>query len=184
MHKILKSLLPTEDHVNSFQRLVNAQIEEMRAHKKHMANVKKDPETFQEYPAPGAHPDVMNAIVAAGDDFNIEFEIVDDTPVPTLEEKKAALRSQLNKVVFDAQEKIMPTPKYKLLALKANKSSKVEAEKRTKEQIADVAAMASLGEKFARLSEYHTQIDSDIYDLEEPAIDKYKIPALPEELKR
>jgi hypothetical protein len=83
-HKILKSLLPTEDHINSFQRLCNMQIEEMRAHKKHMANVVKDPENYHPYPAPIAHPDIMAVIVEEDDDFNIKFEIVDDIPVPTL----------------------------------------------------------------------------------------------------
>lgn len=179
-HKILKSLLPTEDAVNSFQRLCNTQIDEMRKYDAHMANVKKDPKTYHPYPPPGAHPDIMSAITTEGNDYNISFEIIDDTPVPTLADKKAALSASLNQATFAAQEKILPTPKRNLMAIKANKASSIKEADRTAQQAADTTALRAFDGAFAALSEYHAQCESDIYDLTEKTVDAYKLPAAPE----
>jgi hypothetical protein len=179
-HKILKSLLPTEEHVNSFQRLCNTQIEEMRKYDAHMVNVKKDPKTYHKYPAPVVHPDIMASIIAEGNDYNVSFEIVDDAPVPTLEEKKNNLYAKLNKIIFDAQEEILPTPKRKLLTLKATKAGAIKPEKLTVQQKADLIALQPYDEKQSALMEYHIQCENDIYDLTEKTVDVYKLPPIPQ----
>jgi len=128
VHRISKALLPTEEHESAFQRLCNNQINELRAHKEQLANVEKtkdlkddDPNKYQPYPAPGAHPDVMNSVVPDGDDWNIDYEIFDEEEERkknrTLEEKKNDLTHQLNLKAVKLQEKIHPARKRMMLSI-------------------------------------------------------------------
>ncbi|SRR5216683_1072489 len=126
VHRISKAFLPTEDHESAFQRLCNNHINELRAHKKQLANVEKtkglkddDPNKYHPYSAPGACPDVLNAVVSYGDDWNIDYEIFDEEEERkknrTLEEKKNDLSHQLTLKAVELQEKIHPARKRPLL---------------------------------------------------------------------
>lgn len=179
-HKILKSFFPTEEHVHAFQRLINNHIWEMEAHDKHMAMVKKDPKTYQPYPAPVAHPDVLNCIVNKNGKYNIDFEIVDDSTVGTLEERKNRLSTQLHQSVQSAVEKIIPARKRPLVNIEVHDILVVPEEERTKAQKKRLTAVQSQDEAINKLLRHHAQIESDIHDLTDKTIDGWKFPPLPE----
>lgn len=180
MHKIMKSVFPTDQHVNSFQRLINRQIEEMRVWDKQMANVKKDPKKFHPYPAPMAHPDIMNSIVQVGKDYNIEFELVDDTPKVTLEDKKAMLANVLTAQATKLQEAIMPARKNALATIKVMELLVVKEEDRTPEQQTFLEQHAAKQQAaqviFAHMAKMHDAIE----DLTEDNIDDWKPETFPE----
>lgn len=122
MHKINRSLLSTEDAEASFQRLANNHINELRAHKHRIAMVEKtkhlkdgDPNKWTICPPPGAHPDIVNSIVEDGDDYNIQYELFDDEPVKTLDDKKNDLNHTLVVDATKAQENVYPSRKTMLL---------------------------------------------------------------------
>jgi hypothetical protein len=121
----------------------------------------------------------MASIVTEGSDYNISFEIVDDTPVPKLEEKKAVLNAQLNSAIFSARETIIPAAKIHLLSIKVNKALAIAEKSRTKDQVSDIAAYQNYNNATTSLSEYAAQCASDIYDLTEKTIDAYKFPPIP-----
>ncbi len=185
-HKILKSLLPTEEHVNAFQRLCNNQIEEMRAHAAHMKMVKKDPKKYQAYPAPHAHPDVLNCIVKDGDDFNLKFEIVDDVappppPTPTLDEKKIALAVELYNAAASVRAEVTPPQlKARLHHLEIAKINAIPESDRTVEQSKKMNAEKAVGNFLMVLEEVIARAESEIHDLTEKNIGNWKLPKFPE----
>jgi hypothetical protein len=124
MHKINRALLPTEIAENSFQRLVNNHIDELRAHKHRLEMIEKtkhlkdgDPNKWTICPPPSAHPDIINSIVEDGDDYNIQYELFDDTPPKTLDDHKNELNHILNIAARTAHEKIYPSRKMMLLEM-------------------------------------------------------------------
>lgn len=175
-HKILKSLLPTEDHVNSFQRLVNEQIEKMRIHDAHMKLVAQDPENYHPYPADVAHPDIMAAIVKEGDDYNIEFEIEDDvTPPPlTLEEKKTKLSQVLIVEASQLQEKIFPARKRSLAAIENSKIFAIEEKDRTDVQKKSINDYQKKVLQLEKINHHYAEMEASIEDLTEANIDGWK----------
>jgi len=179
MHQIAKSLLPTNKHVDAFQRLINVQIDEMRAHDRQMANVKKDPKKFHPYPAPVAHPDIMASIVREGSDYNVEFEVIDDTPKKTLEEKKQDLANAVLDEATKLQERVIPARKRPLISLKIVEIEAIKKEERTKDQQSFLDEQAA---KQKALQDIHlhamTAVDA-IEDLTVDNVDAYVIAPLP-----
>lgn len=189
MHKIMKSILPDEESENSFQRLCNLQINELRAHDKHMTMVKKDPERYHPYPPPSAHPDIMAAIVKEDGDYNISYEIIDDTSAdlapsePTLEEKKSALVEKLHSAAAELQQPLLPPPlKQRLLHIELMKIPQDPAE-RTPEQQAQLDAQLVLSQKLGKLNEAVAIAESAIDDLTEDNVDQWTMPDLSESLQ-
>lgn len=180
MHQILKSLLPTEQHQNAFQRLCNRQIEEMRVWKKQMMNVAKDPKKFHPYPSPVAHPDIMASIVPVGNDFNIEFEIIDDTPKPSLSEKKSMIARQVMDEASKRQEKILPARKSPLIAIKIAELSSLPEEERTPDQKVFLGQHAAKARVISAIHLHCATLLSGIEDLTEDNIDAWKPMDFPE----
>jgi len=176
-HKIAKSLLPDEEKVNSFQRIVNAQIEEMRLHDAHMKNVAKEPKNYHPYPAPMSHPDVMNSIVKEGNDYNVSFEIFDDE---TLENKK----NKLQKIVMDEaaviQNKIFPMRKRNYTAIEQNKILSIDEKDRTPQQKKKLAELNKKAEFISLIIEHQAKMEAAIEDLTEATIGKWKPEPFPE----
>lgn len=181
VHKILKSLLPTEEMVNSFQRLCNAQIEEMRSYDVHMENVKKDPEKYHVYPHPnvGASPDIIASIVPDGDDYNVEFELFDDTPVPTLEEKKTQLTNELIVEANRLREEILPMRKRAIREIRVGEIP-VKEEERSKEQQTFLDSHLQDVDSMNEIYRHCAELQDQIEDLTEGNIDKWKSTPFPE----
>lgn len=174
MHKIAKSLLPTNQHVNSFQRLINVQIDEMRAHDQQMANVKKDPKNFHPYPAPVAHPDIMASIVREGNDYNVEFEVVDDAPQKSLDEKKRDLANSVMAEATRLQDRVIPGRKRALIGLKIVEYDAIKKKNRTKDQQAFLDQQ-EIKQKMIQDIHVHAVTMVDIIeDLTEGNIDSWK----------
>lgn len=184
-HKMNKSLLPTDEHVDAFQRLCNTHINEMRMHDAHMKRVTKDPKKYHPYPAPSAHPDILNSIVKDGDDYNIEFEIIEEKPVPlTFEEKKNKLVFELNKSFFDAQQSFMPPLlKQRLAAMEIGKIMIIEDAQRTPEQKKIMAEYQKKEKRLNELAFILAKAESEIHDLTEKNIDSWKLPIFEEPKK-
>lgn len=179
-HKILKSLLPTDDEENSFQRLCNEQIKEMRAYDKQVKNHEKDPEKYHLYPPPVAHPDIMNAIVKDGDDYNIEFEVEDDTPPPpTLEEKKRVLVSAVIEEMTALQEKISPHRKRALLQIQANDVLVISEKDRNNDQREFLKSFQDTIVAMDKVHRHAALMQSEIEDLTEKNIGKWKSALFP-----
>jgi hypothetical protein len=179
-HQILKSLLPTEEDVNAFQRLCNVQIEEMRAHDVQMKMVAKDPENYHPYPAPTAHPDIMASITVDGDDYDVDFEIVDDQPPPTLEQKKRELAAKLFGEVLARREEIIPERKRKLMEMEGYKIMEIKEGDRSKEQVDQLANFQKTSQSLGELEYYHARMEAKIDDLTEQTVAGWEPEALPE----
>lgn len=182
-HKILKSVLPTEEFVHSFHRLCNAFIEKAVTHDAHMKNVARDPKTYVPYPAPTAHPDIMAAIVKEGDKYSIEFDIEDDLSL-TLDEKKAELVAQLNEAAGDFQNQIMPPMLMrKLHELEGAEIFSIHPNKWTADQKKKADGHLRLNKLLTEAHKIQAKAEGEIHGLTEKNVDKWKIPAFPEIVK-
>lgn len=183
-HKILKSLLPTEEEINSFQRLLNDHINNRKAHDQHMKMVAENPEEYHAYPHPdiGAHPDIIASLVPYGDDdYNIEFDIEDDITIPevieTLEEKKRRLVNEVQMLSMEQSHSISPPRKSRLEQIEFVEISNTEKGKRTKKQQRQYDDYLANGQRRAAIQKRLAQAESDIDDLDEKAIDKWSHPS-------
>lgn len=182
-HQIAKSLLPDEESVDSFQRLCNTFIDELRAHKKQMAMVEKDPENYHPYPAPSAHPDIMASVIEEGDDYNIDFEIFDDNPPPpepTLEDRKNILIAALNAQAHELSETIIPDRKQPLMQMKFLDAMKVPEEEQTDYQKRHIAEWNAAQTKLQKINRHVAEMLSNIDDLTVKTIDNWELEPFPE----
>lgn len=182
MHKIYRSILPTEEHVNSFQRLCNKQIEEMRLHDKHMANVKKNPKIFQPYPPPMAHPDIVNSIVKDGDDYNLEFDVIDDPVEPlTPDQKRQVLSTEAVMEARRVQQAIIPFRKQPLISIRLN--DLVNKEHRTVDEEVEMKQIRSKFKRINDIDRHLAVLQDQIEDLDDFNVDTWKSTPFPESQK-
>lgn len=185
MHTINKSSFPTEEHENAFQRLCNSYIEECRIHAAHMKMVAKDPKNYHPYPAPSVHPDISGAVTQDGDEYNVEYEIVDDItppppPVKTLEERKNLLVVKISHDASKAIEEFIPPLKQKLWAMDINRILGKPEEERTKEEVAKLDDF-QLKMKMQEAIHYKLAVaESEIHDLTEENFDQWVVPIFSE----
>lgn len=201
MHKINRTLMSTEDAENAFQRLCNNHINEKRAHKHRIEMVEKtkhlkdgDPDKWAMCPPPSAHPDIEGAIVEDGDDYNIQYELFDDVPPKTLEDKKNDLNRHLVIDAEKAHEKIYPRRKSMLLDMDVDdikkdvadqynklkpKEKKPEALQALYDGLPDdkkskLALHTSVHEKRQKLMRHLAEQQAAIHDLTDKDIDTWK----------
>lgn len=109
-----------------FNAAVTAFADEMNAWRAHMGRVGADPEQYQPYPRPQAHPIIVQAVAAVEgpgggvETYQPNFEIVDDGPPPEqiAQAKKAALAGQIAQAERDAISNVFPSRKLRLLNLR------------------------------------------------------------------
>lgn len=182
MHKIDKTFFPTEEHESAFQRLCNEHIKELRSHKKHMTMVEKtkhldgaDPEKFQSYPAPSSHPDVVNSVVQDGDDFNVAYEIVDNE---TIEEKKLKLSHFVGNKAIELQRTIMPPRKRAMANIELAELLILKSP--SPDQLARTQELQSKNKAIIAVARHLAEMESQIEDLTEKNVDKWKPAPFPE----
>lgn len=111
--------------------------EEMTRWREHMANVGINPEAYQPYPRPQAHPDIVAAVAAVeGPAGEVEryapsFEVVDDGPSPEMiaRAKRAALAQMIALREREAIAAVIPSNRLRLLNLRIAAVRKRDSER-------------------------------------------------------
>lgn len=115
--KIPKSLIA---HIPDFAAAVQKHIDDMTAWRKHMANVGRDPHSYEPYPAPQASPQIVSAIEPDGDSYVSNFVVFNDDPAPelVLRAKKNALLVRATQLEADAVVAVLAPGKRRLYSMR------------------------------------------------------------------
>lgn len=113
------------------------------------------------------------------DDFELDFEIVDDTPPPpTLDEQKDVLRAEVGRCARAAQRAILPPGKAQLLELDASEAHAVPLGKRSAEQSKAIEAFDAYVKAIQGLNRRAAEALAEIDDLTADTIGKWSCPEL------
>jgi hypothetical protein len=114
------------------------------------------------------------------DDFVADFEIVDDTPpAPTLDQRKQALAHQAAQAFHEAQAKIVPPLKARLVAIEVQRAMMVEEAKRSPAQAATLKAADDRNARLEMIHFHLATLESEIHDLTEDSIETWRPKAFP-----
>lgn len=136
----------------SFAEAVTQYAKNRTEWRQHMRNVGDDPDRFQPYPAPQAHPEVERALAEGpdGNSYVPDYIIVDDGPTPgqKLQAKKTEMFQVISQIEQAAAANVIPPMKRRMLDIQVGDIAAADAGRRTEVLRADnerrLQAMKSL----------------------------------------
>lgn len=136
--------------------------------------------------APVSHPIVEMAVrrvqypidAKKPDDFVADYVIIDDTPILTLAEKKAALVQRLRQMEAEKINAVITPGRLRLLQLKVEAIGPKLPEEQTEEEKTLIAQLNQCFVAIRAVQMRSAEIEADIDDLSANSIDAYELPAL------
>ncbi len=164
-----------------FGRTIASHLDALEKWRQHMANVARDPSTYQPYPAPIAPPMVAQALREERDGDGVlsyvpDYELVDDGPTPqqTLQSKKNHLFGTVFHMEQVAAATVFPPSRRRHIEFLVSDASAKKPEDRSAEEKALIQKYEETTAKLVQVSRHGAMLNNQIEDLTEETVETWK----------